>query len=69
MAHGTMARLRLSDARLPVATRKLLERAAKGAEIDPAELNPVFAAAEALDTKLVFGTLKRFPQIEQLIGS
>lgn len=68
MAHGTMARLRLGDAHLPVATGKLLERAAKGAEIDPAELNPVFAGAEALDTELVFGTPKRFPRIGQLIG-
>ena len=41
------------DAGLPVATRKLLERAATGAEIDPAELNAVFAAAEAPDTKPV----------------
>jgi hypothetical protein len=52
--------------RLPEATHKILEQAAKGIAIDPAELHPVMAAAEALDQKLAFGTLKRFPRIEDL---
>jgi hypothetical protein len=46
-------------------------KAAKGAEIDQAELNPVFAAAEAPDTNLVVGTLKikRSPRIEEQLDS
>jgi hypothetical protein len=52
--------------RLPEATQAILERAAKGGDVDPAELHPVIAAAEALDTTLAFGTLKRFPRIEDL---
>ena len=52
--------------RLPVATRQILERAAKGVQTDPAELAAVIAAAEALNDKLSWGTLKRFPRIEDL---
>jgi hypothetical protein len=63
---STWLRYGWATPRLPEATRKILERAAKGAAIDPAELNPVIAAAESLDTKLAWGTLKRFPRIEDL---
>lgn len=42
--------------RLPEATRKTLERAAKVSAIDPAELGPVLAAAEALERRLSLGT-------------
>jgi hypothetical protein len=63
---ATWLRYGWATPRLPEATQKILERAARGAVIDPAELNPVIAAAEALDTKLSWGTLKRFPRIEDL---
>jgi hypothetical protein len=59
-------RYKWATPRLPAATEAILHAAAAGKAIDPAELAPVMAAAEALDSKLAWGTLKRFPRIEDL---
>jgi hypothetical protein len=60
---ATWLRYGWATPRLPAATRKILEQAANGGDVDPAVLAPVLAAAEALDDRLGWGTLKRFPKI------
>lgn len=57
IAIGILGNFGWATPRLPEGTRKTLERAAKVSAIDPAELGPVLAAAEALERRLSLGTL------------